>query len=328
MPGVTYVKGFLRTYSTYLGLDPEVIIGEFRSRAHGAVGGAPRAVRRLVRHRQAAQPPRPQHHRHRRRRLPHRPRGHLRARHDERRRRQRRAHHHSPARSASAARRRRRARRPSPRPSATAVPAWQKNLVKIEAVDGDCWMEVRRNNSTGVVLFSGTLAEGRQGEVQGQGHLDEPRRSRQRAARVGGQEGRSSRATSARGPSRSSRGASSRAPTRRGSTWPRNSRSTWSPGRTSTRCATPSTWRRRRSRRATTSRRASARSRSRATPSCSSPTTTASSSRSSTCSRRSSCAARCRSRPSSTARSRRPSAAPSASALPSPRASPTRRPRR
>ncbi len=33
MPGVTYVKGFLRTYSTYLGLDPEVIIGEFRSRA-------------------------------------------------------------------------------------------------------------------------------------------------------------------------------------------------------------------------------------------------------------------------------------------------------
>ena len=32
MPGVTYVKGFLRTYATYLGLDPEVIIGEFRSR--------------------------------------------------------------------------------------------------------------------------------------------------------------------------------------------------------------------------------------------------------------------------------------------------------
>ncbi len=32
MPGVTYVKGFLRTYSTYLGLDPDVIIGEFRSR--------------------------------------------------------------------------------------------------------------------------------------------------------------------------------------------------------------------------------------------------------------------------------------------------------
>ena len=26
MPGVTYVKGFLRTYATYLGLDPDVII--------------------------------------------------------------------------------------------------------------------------------------------------------------------------------------------------------------------------------------------------------------------------------------------------------------
>ena len=32
MPGPTYVKGFLRTYSEYLGLDPEVIIGEYRSR--------------------------------------------------------------------------------------------------------------------------------------------------------------------------------------------------------------------------------------------------------------------------------------------------------
>jgi cytoskeleton protein RodZ len=32
MPGATYVKGFLRTYSTYLGLDPEVILDEFRSR--------------------------------------------------------------------------------------------------------------------------------------------------------------------------------------------------------------------------------------------------------------------------------------------------------
>jgi cytoskeleton protein RodZ len=32
MPGVTYVKGFLRTYSTYLGLDADVIIDEYRSR--------------------------------------------------------------------------------------------------------------------------------------------------------------------------------------------------------------------------------------------------------------------------------------------------------
>ncbi|MFA4965689.1 MAG: RodZ domain-containing protein [Thermoleophilia bacterium] len=37
MPGAAYVKGFLRTYCTYLGLDPEVIIGEYRSR--GALRG-------------------------------------------------------------------------------------------------------------------------------------------------------------------------------------------------------------------------------------------------------------------------------------------------
>ena len=32
MPGATYVKGFLRTYATYLELDPEVIVDEYRSR--------------------------------------------------------------------------------------------------------------------------------------------------------------------------------------------------------------------------------------------------------------------------------------------------------
>lgn len=32
MPGATYVKGFLRTYSTYLGLDADVIIDEYSSR--------------------------------------------------------------------------------------------------------------------------------------------------------------------------------------------------------------------------------------------------------------------------------------------------------
>ena len=33
MPGSTYVKGFLRTYAAYLGLDADVIIDEYRSRA-------------------------------------------------------------------------------------------------------------------------------------------------------------------------------------------------------------------------------------------------------------------------------------------------------
>ena len=32
MPGATYAMGFLRTYSKYLELDPEVIVGEYRSR--------------------------------------------------------------------------------------------------------------------------------------------------------------------------------------------------------------------------------------------------------------------------------------------------------
>jgi cytoskeleton protein RodZ len=45
MPGSTYVKGFLRTYATYLGIDPEVIIDEYRSRAmpredHEPFGGS------------------------------------------------------------------------------------------------------------------------------------------------------------------------------------------------------------------------------------------------------------------------------------------------
>ncbi len=57
MPGTTYVKGFLRTYATYLGLDPEVIIDEYCSRDVGhveqqdsfggtSVIGAPRGHRR------------------------------------------------------------------------------------------------------------------------------------------------------------------------------------------------------------------------------------------------------------------------------------------
>lgn len=32
LPGATYAKGFLRGYSTYLGLDPEIILDEYKSR--------------------------------------------------------------------------------------------------------------------------------------------------------------------------------------------------------------------------------------------------------------------------------------------------------
>ena len=166
MPGVTYVKGFLRTYSTYLGLDPEVIIGEFRSRAvppsqehHEPFGGSsvigkPHSHRGrntiviiaivclialaaiyalgMMNDGDGTDEPTTQP-------------GALGI--------------GSPSPSPS--------KSPKPEVSSTAVPAWQKNLVKIEATDGDCWMEVRRNNASGVVLFSGTLQKGDREKFKG-----------------------------------------------------------------------------------------------------------------------------------------------------------------
>ena len=157
MPGVTYVKGFLRTYSTYLGLDPEVIIGEFRSRGmvpsaehHEPFSGASVIGK------------------------PHSHRGRntivilaivclvvLAAiyalgmdwgKSDEPQTRPGALGIASPSPTASTS--------PQPSASPTGVPARQKNLVKVEAVGGDCWMEVRRNDAQGVVLFSGTLTKG------------------------------------------------------------------------------------------------------------------------------------------------------------------------
>ena len=159
MPGVTYVKGFLRTYATYLGLDPEVIIGEFRSRAmspsaehHEPFGGSSVIGK-------------PHGHRGRNTIVivaivclialaaiyalgilnggdgndePTTEPGALGI--------------GSPSPTAS--------KSPKPTSSPTGVPAWQKNLVKVSASGGDCWMEVRRNDSSGVVLFSGTLKKG------------------------------------------------------------------------------------------------------------------------------------------------------------------------
>jgi cytoskeletal protein RodZ len=158
MPGVTYVKGFLRTYATYLGLDPDVIIGEFRSRgmvpsqehhepfSGSSVIGKPRSHRGrntivivavlclialaaiyvvgLLNGNKGEEPTTKP--------------GALGIT--------------SPSPKASK----------TPKPSSTAkvIPAWQKNLVKLEAKGGDCWMEVRRDDSTGTVLFSGTVKDG------------------------------------------------------------------------------------------------------------------------------------------------------------------------
>ena len=159
MPGVTYVKGFLRTYATYLGLDPDVIIGEFRSRGmvpsqehHEPFSGASVIGK------------------------PHSHRGRntivivavvclvvLAAIYalgmlnggdgnDEPTTKPGALGIGSPSASPSAS--------PKPKASPTGVPAWQRNLVKLEAAGGDCWMEVRQGDGTGTVLFSGTLREG------------------------------------------------------------------------------------------------------------------------------------------------------------------------
>jgi cytoskeleton protein RodZ len=168
MPGVTYVKGFLRTYATYLGLDPDVIIGEFRSRGmvpsqehHEPFSGSSVIGK---------------------------PRGH-RGRNtivivavvcllvlgaiyalgmmnggggsDEPTTRPAALGIGSPSASPSPS------KTPEPGASSTAVPAWQRNLVRIEAVGGDCWMEIRRNNADGVVLFSGTLKQGDKKKFKG-----------------------------------------------------------------------------------------------------------------------------------------------------------------
>lgn len=159
MPGVTYVKGFLRTYSTYLGLDPEVVVEEFRSRAmvpsqehHEPFGGSsvigePRSHRGrntivivailcvialaiiyivgVVNGGNTQEPTTTP--------------GAL-------------GLSSSPSPTPS--------KTPEPASSSTGIPAWQKNLVKIKATKGDCWMEVRRDSSTGVSLFTGTVKKG------------------------------------------------------------------------------------------------------------------------------------------------------------------------
>jgi cytoskeleton protein RodZ len=161
MPGPTYVKGFLRTYSEYLGLDPEVIIGEYRtreprgsSRVHeepfGGVStlGKPRSHRgrntivvvaviclvvlgviwALGRNQTPETP------------LPTQP-GELGLT--------------SPSPSVT----------PSPLPTTTPAPV--RDIVKITAKNGDCWIEVRRDDANGVKLYSGTVTDGQRKKFRG-----------------------------------------------------------------------------------------------------------------------------------------------------------------
>lgn len=156
MPGSTYVMGFLRTYSSYLGLDPEVIVGEYRSRGlrsseppepfgGSSIIGPPRSHRGrntvlfvavvcllvlgviyVLGLRdgvdQGTPPTQPE------------PLGIA-----------------SPSASASA--------KPSPTPSVTAKPVVDGELRV--STTADSWFEVRKNDADGEVLFSGTVTQGK-----------------------------------------------------------------------------------------------------------------------------------------------------------------------
>lgn len=163
MPGPTYVKGFLRTYATYLGLDPDVIIGEYRSREgrtsriqeepFGGVStlGRPRSHRGrntivfvavicllvlgviwVLGRSQGEQAELPA----------------------------------SPGAVGLGS------SSPSPSPSPTpSIPAADvRDIVKIAASDGESWIQVRRDGPDGITLFTGTLKQGELRKFKGK-HL-------------------------------------------------------------------------------------------------------------------------------------------------------------
>lgn len=162
MPGSTYVKGFLRTYATYLGLDARMVLDEYMSRfgpsdVQEPFGGSSALRPRVHRRRntlvfvavlcllvlavlytlglgreQAQEPP------------PTRPDA---------------LGIESPSPSVE----------PSPSlsgspslsasPSPTAVSA-TASQVRLTARDGDCWVQVRRGGAEGAIVFEGIIAKG------------------------------------------------------------------------------------------------------------------------------------------------------------------------
>lgn len=164
MPGPTYVKGFLRTYSEFLGLDPDVIVGEYRTRE-------PRTVARV--HEEpfggVSTLGKPRGHRGRNtivivavvclvvlaviwalgRNAP--PQEQLPSEPDD-----------IGLTSSSPT--------PSPTPIPSVTPAPVRDIVKITAKTGDCWIEVRRDGPEGVKLYSGTVTDGQRKKFRGR-HL-------------------------------------------------------------------------------------------------------------------------------------------------------------
>jgi cytoskeletal protein RodZ len=157
MPGRAYVKGFLQTYAQYLGLDPAIILDEYRSR------GTPREEQQPFGGSSVIGKP----HSHRGRNTlafiavagllvlaviyvlglssegadqsggPGIDAGLL-----------------SPSPSPSASP----SKSPSPKASASAV---ARDVVRVSASDGDCWLEVRRGDAAGEVLYRDTLTRGK-----------------------------------------------------------------------------------------------------------------------------------------------------------------------
>jgi cytoskeleton protein RodZ len=156
MPGSTYVKGFLRTYATYLGLDARIVLDEYGSRLgprdeHEPFGGSSALRPRVHRRRntllfvavlcllvlavlyalglgreqaQEAPPTRPEA-----------------------------LGIESPSPSPEASP----ATTPTPSPTAAKVPP---NQVRITARDGDCWLRVRRGGADGAIAFEGVVPKG------------------------------------------------------------------------------------------------------------------------------------------------------------------------
>ncbi|MEI6726336.1 MAG: RodZ domain-containing protein [Actinomycetes bacterium] len=153
MPGATYVKGFLRTYSTYLGLDPDIILDEYRSRAgrpsdsDEPFGGASVIGK------------------------PHSHRGRntlvlvailcllvlgviwVLGRGGEQK-----APQTTPSALGIGGSP---TPKSSPSVSSSQSPAAQlQDVLKVNAAYGDCWTQVRKDSATGTVLYTGTLAKG------------------------------------------------------------------------------------------------------------------------------------------------------------------------
>ncbi len=115
--------------------------------------------------------------------------------------------------------------KPTVSPSKSATPA--TGVVRVSAADGDCWLEVRVGSSTGRVLYSDTMSQGVTKVFHGKDPVAAPRQPagapHQRRRHEDAAHHRD-RAVGLSGQGRQAHEAGLR--------WRRNPRSTWSPGRT------------------------------------------------------------------------------------------------